>query len=397
MKSTTSRFSSTPFSQKRNYSLFGENWEETDFEWMNQAVIFVASAGTNFFGRTAYFDHTKKLRFPDNFPESDCKRFMRSEEWSKVAKATGVVFADYSGAEETLISTGFAIGPKQIGTCLHSIPQSIPTFVGVQKITSLFVPGSARMVMNTSDLQNPKVGSIGLELVARDCKIQRHPKKTIDPIYQTPLKSFDSAIWTARDNQHIFDDYLLPSANDLTPDTPIAFVGRPRTFSQFDAVDVVRSLSKKQKNLFFPEIPSEFEGNPDKFCANLILKEAHRIFHNYDKFILSPGKILKEEDSIFAHNCSSASGCSGSPIVSIENPQFLLGHHLKAGGFKENGQDKVANHNLAVGVNHPEWALRWMKFVFPHLTPEDHSKVRPYVNKHEELFKWHDLPINFKD
>ncbi len=52
------------------------------------------------------------------------------------------------------------------------------------------------------------------------------------------------------------------------------------------------------------------------------------------------------------------------------------------------------NYNLMLSVNHPEWVLRWAKYAFPSLPKEDHKLVLPYIKKHKEVLKKHDLYPN---
>jgi hypothetical protein len=45
------------------------------------------------------------------------------------------------------------------------------------------------------------------------------------------------------------------------------------------------------------------------------------------------------------------------------------------------------NYNLFMTVDHPEWVLKYVKYVLPSL-PEGHwPKVRPYIQKHHGLLK----------
>jgi len=85
----------------------------------------------------------------------------------------------------------------------------------------------------------------------------------------------------------------------------------------------------------------------------------------------------------------STTGTSGSPYFSLDDPALIIGNHLGGGVYAPTSpSNEHPNYNLVMTNNHPEWVVKYAKYVVPSLPNNiGHSYISPYLTKHKSLLQ----------
>jgi len=96
-------------------------------------------------------------------------------------------------------------------------------------------------------------------------------------------------------------------------------------------------------------------------------------FCSFGKLSVAPGLYLKDNPHILAHNASTARGCSGGCVITINSTDTFCGIHVSSAPQYTNADrtklfpSNLRNHNLAIKVAHPEFMKLYTKIVLPNL------------------------------
>lgn len=98
---------------------------------------------------------------------------------------------------------------------------------------------------------------------------------------------------------------------------------------------------------------------------------------------VSPGSIIKHNERISTHDCTTFAGYSGGPVVSIESPGVFIGHHIAGSNAP------TPTENLYLSATHPEYVRDYIKHVLPGLLEEVKTKsiVLSEIQQNH-LLKW---------
>jgi len=103
--------------------------------------------------------------------------------------------------------------------------------------------------------------------------------------------------------------------------------------------------------------------------------------------IVSVGDVKQVGKYALAVTNPSTTGTSGSPFFPLDDPTFIIGNHLGGGVYAPAAPNEHPNYNLVMTNNHPEWVVKYAKYVVPSLPNSIGHYVKPYLMKHKNLLQ----------
>jgi len=249
--------------------------------------------------------------------------------------SVGKVFATIEG--EVLVKSGsaFFVSPTVLCTAGHVgyIPQSVKSFTFARHAPS------EESIQGQGDDSIYRVSELGTDWVQERraeeilaARLDRDP--LVDVIYPG-IAQCDFAFLRVHD--YVSPTFLFPSFN-YEGVTNIVAIGYPGSYSD----SALEKPSMKALHRGRPSISAAFAND---------MGSKH----------VGPGRILKDNGRILAHDASTLRGSSGGPIVDHDTMQ-VVGIHIE--GWKD------VEWNVAVSTRHPVFQRAYREFVYPTL-PDD--------------------------
>jgi hypothetical protein len=370
--------------------------ENPSFESLLETTeeIAVFRGDDKWFEPTIPFDEDGKLYLPPNLSTAYVPIISKASQLYTQAHPAvvrlRVAFEDEDGHKQVFYTTGFALSPKILFTDYHCVPPLTSVYAQGAKFPVTFKEVHARWSpLNTRELNYMKE-SIPLELVSRDNDLE-NDVPVRDPVSEQFWKrgrgNADLAVLKVPDNHPFsFATYFSPAVlSEKVVGSHVGYIGYPQIIrgNQVDRVMAVIKASGFKFKQFVDILPKE-----QNMAARLAVETAlQECFCDYNVKVVSLGDIKKVGEYALAVTNPSTTGTSGSPYFFLDSPGQIIGNHLGGGLYAPTAPLDHPNYNLVMTNDHPEWVVKYAKYVVPSLPNSIGPAICSYLTKHKGLLQ----------
>jgi len=308
--------------------------------------------------------------FATGSPEENALNLLRNHEdlisnYAEKSVALIVLEIKKKTGVETKIGrgTGFYVAPQVIATAFHVFERRVQSFdpicsldyqlpelphIGDQpRVNSILISDATHTSMESHD---------------KECQQDdADPSSAVARIRLATQNDFNFAhIDFGSIAVPVDTPYFIPFDGDVHPTTPIAVMG------YVGSAPSRLTLEKRAKSYYTRN--------------DISPKQLESVFYQeFNKRHVSVGCVTSVDEAfkrVFAHNCSTLTGQSGSPIILLEHPGTFCGIQIEAWTSK--------NYNLAVSVHNPNFVIQYALHVVPKLTSIPDG-VRRYLCRHKAI------------